>query len=153
MNDMQTRFLHYVISMMMYVGALAAALFGEINLAFLILAVGLILWFIVLAIGDLSDAKRISGMQLLIWGVAFATLCLLFLGHTDDSPLIWVTTTGLAVGLGAFIFSLVFAILFWHLADLEDESREQEKQLQELQTQLDSHQKRLDEQERLIHGR
>ncbi|MCF7843155.1 MAG: hypothetical protein K9N11_09950 [Lentisphaeria bacterium] len=149
---MQTRFLHYVISMMMYVGALAAALFGEINLALLILAVGLILWFIVLGIGDLTDAKRISGMQLLIWGVAFATLCLLFLDPADDSTLIQITTTGLAVGLGVFIFSLVFAILFWHQADLDDDARLQEEELRGMQSQLETLQKRLDRQERLIHG-
>ena len=153
MNDTQTRFLHYVVSMLMYVGALACALFNQATLAFLILGVGLALWLFVLALGDLDDAKRISALQFLIWGIFTSTLCMLYLGHSAQDIRPAPTPPGIGIGIIVFILCLGLSVLFWHQGDQDESIQKMEGQRHHLEGRITDLSKKLKELDTLLHGK
>lgn len=153
MNDMQTRFLHWVVSMLMYIGAVAATIMGLIELAFVILGVGIVLWFIVLSLGELDQAKHVAGMQILLWGFGFGTLCVLFLG-SDFSTFssMNVTATGLSTGIGIFILTLMVAMAFWQQATTEDQIAQLIREKNDTKNEIKALQKQLKQIKSVIHG-
>lgn len=152
MNDMQTRFLHWVISMFMYLGAAAAAIFGQITLAFLILVVGLTLWFTVIGLGELENGRRISSMQILIWGIGFSTLAILFLNNQTEKIRANVPTVGIAVGGGVFILTLILALVLWQSASQDAQKKELTKEMNRLQKELESLKRELGKLKTLIYS-
>ncbi len=153
MNDIQTRFLHYVVSMLMYVGALAAALFHESLLAFLILAVGLSLWLVVVSLGDLEDAKRITSLQILIWGIFVGALSVLFLGPDAGTEGPLITTLGISLGVILFTLCLIVSVLFWQLGNQEEKMDRAEAEKQRLKAEITELKQKIEAVNILIHGK
>lgn len=153
MNDMQTRFLHWVISMSMYLGATVAAIFSQANLAFLILIVGLLLWFTVLGLGEMENDRRISSMQVLIWGIGFGTLAILFL--KDGSQMLSptkISTIGIALGGGVFALTLILAILLWQSDSQNEQNNQLTKETHLLKRELETLKRELEKLKTLIHS-